>query len=62
MSTVNWDEVGPELAIELQQALVQMEMAQECLCEGRNDEALLHVSAMMRSKRNALKRAGVEIE
>lgn len=48
---------APELLIELRQAVIQMEMAAECIQEGRYDEALLHASSLMRSKRAAIAKA-----
>lgn len=49
--------VAPELYEELVQAVIQMEMAAECIEKMRYDEALLHVSSMMRTKRTALAKA-----
>lgn len=48
---------APELLIELRQAVIQMEMAAECIQNGRYDEALLHASSLMRSKRAAIAKA-----
>lgn len=48
---------APELVIELRQAIIQMEMAAECIEKGRYDEALLHVSSLMRSKKEVLSKA-----
>ncbi len=53
---------SPELLIELRQAVIQMEMAAECIQEGRYDEALLHASSLMRSKRAAISKATGEQE
>ncbi|WWA79535.1 hypothetical protein Kintu_gp43 [Xanthomonas phage Kintu] len=53
---------APELLIELRQAVIQMELAAECLRNGRNDEALLHVSSLMRSKREAISIASGDSE
>ena len=57
MKKVNWDEVGPELLIELRQAVIQMEMASDCIEKGRSDEALLHVNSLMRQKRAVISKA-----
>ncbi|CAL1778190.1 hypothetical protein BRC2024_HCTLARHO_CDS_0007 [Acinetobacter phage vB_AbaS_Silvergun] len=46
-----------ELIIELKQSVVQLEMAAECIEAKRYDEALLHASSLMRSKRQAIARA-----
>lgn len=48
---------SPELLIELRQAVIQMEMAAECIQNGRYDEALLHASSLMSSKRAAIAKA-----
>lgn len=48
---------APDLVIELRQAIIQMEMAAECIENGRYDEALLHVSSLMRSKKEVLAKA-----
>lgn len=48
---------APELLIELRQAVIQMEMAADCIQNGRYDEALLHASSLMRSKRAAIAKA-----
>ena len=48
---------APDLLIELRQAVIQMEMAAECIENKRYDEALLHVSSLMRSKRAAITKA-----
>lgn len=48
---------APDLLIELRQAVIQMEMAAECIENRRYDEALLHVSSLMRSKRAAITKA-----
>ncbi|WWO60456.1 hypothetical protein [Stenotrophomonas phage SOVA965] len=48
---------SPDLVIELRQAIIQMEMAAECIEKGRYDEALLHVSSLMRSKKKVLAKA-----
>ena len=48
---------APDLLIELRQAVIQMEMAAECIESKRYDEALLHVSSLMRSKRAAIAKA-----
>lgn len=37
MNKFNWHEVGPELLIELRQAVIQMELASDCIENGRND-------------------------
>lgn len=48
---------APDLVIELRQAIIQMEMAAECIEKGRHDEALLHVSSLMRSKKEVFAKA-----
>lgn len=48
---------APELLAEVQQAVIQMEMAAECIQSKRYDEALLHVTSLMRSKRAAIAKA-----
>lgn len=48
---------APDLVIELRQAIIQMEMAAECIENGRYDEALLHVSSLMRNKKKVLAKA-----
>ena len=48
---------APDLVIELRQAIIQMEMAAECIENGRYDEALLHVSSLMRSKKEVVAKA-----
>lgn len=53
---------APDLAIQLSHAITQMEMAAECIEQLRFDEALLHVSSMMRSKKEAIAKATGESE
>lgn len=53
---------APDLVIELRQAIIQMEMAAECIEKGRYDEALLHVSSLMQSKKEVLAKATGESE
>lgn len=48
---------APELLQELQSAVVQMEMAADCIEQRRYDEALLHVSSLMRAKKEAIAKA-----
>jgi hypothetical protein len=48
---------APEMLIELRQAVIQLEMAAECIEKGRYDEALLHASILMSSKRAAIAKA-----
>ncbi len=56
-ATANLIAAAPDILIELRQAVIQMEMAAECIQNGRYDEALLHASSLMHSKRAAIAKA-----
>lgn len=48
---------APDLLEELRQAIIQMDLASECIENKRYDEALIHVSSLMRYKRAAIAKA-----